>query len=214
MKQKTIQTELGDRVPRRGNKFSEWLGVFVLWLTGWRVLGDFPNVPKVVVIGAPHTSNWDAVYVIAAVLALRVKVQIMAKDTVFKPPFGGFVRWLGGIPINRSSSHGVVQQSVSAIKNSEQMFLGLSPEGTRNSAKEWKSGFYVIAQAAQVPILVAVIDYGKKEIRFAGTITPSGDYQQDYPKIVELYRGAEACRSELMSAPLKALREQSNVNKK
>ncbi len=213
MKHKTIQTELGDKVPRRGNKFTEWLGIFVLWITGWRVVGAFPNISKAVVIGAPHTSNWDAVYVIAAALALRIKVQIMAKDTVFKPPFGGFMRWLGGIPVDRSSSHGVVHQSVSAIKSNEQMFLGLSPEGTRSGAKEWKSGFYVIAHAAQVPILVTVVDYGKKEIRFADTVIPSGDYQQDYPKIVELYRGVEACHPKLMSAPLQALRKYNNVNK-
>lgn len=209
MKQKIVQTHLGDQVPRRGNKLSEWLGIIVLWLTGWRVVGDFPNVPKAVVTGAPHSSNWDALYVGAAVLALRVKVQIMAKDTAFKPPFGGFMRWLGGIPINRKSSHGVVQQTVSQLKKNQQLFMALSPEGTRSGAKEWKSGFYVIAHAAKVPILVAVIDYGKKEIRFAGTIIPSGNFEEDYLKILELYRGAEARRPELMSAPLKKLREQA-----
>lgn len=213
MTQKIIETEFGDQVPRRGNVFTQWLGLLVLRLTGWRVVGEFPNTPKLVVIGAPHSSNWDALYVLGAVLAIRVRVQIMAKDSLFKPPWGGFVRWLGGIPVDRKSSHGVVQQSVNAIKNSEQMLLALSPEGTRNSAKEWKSGFYVIAHKAQVPILVAVIDYAKKQIRFAGTVTPSGNYEEDYPKIVELYRGADARRPELMSAPLKALRESDNVNK-
>lgn len=207
MKQKRVQTHLGNQVPRRGNRLTEWLGVMILWLTGWRVVGDFPNTPKAVVIGAPHSSNWDALYVGAAVLALRVKVQIMAKDTAFKPPFGRFMRWLGGIPINRKSSHGVVQQTVSQIRNNQQLFMALSPEGTRSGAKEWKSGFYVIAQAAKVPILVTVIDYGKKEIRFADTITPSGNFEADYAKILELYRGAEARRPELMSAPLKKLRE-------
>ena len=134
-----------------------------------------------------------------------VKVQIMAKDSLFKPPFKRFIQWLGGIPIDRSSRHGVVQQSVNALNNSEQMFLGLSPEGTRNNAPTWRSGFYAIAHEAQVPILVTVIDYSKKEIRFAGTFTPSGDFEQDLPKILALYKGAQGCRPALMSQPLKAL---------
>ena len=101
-----------DRIPRRGNAFSRWLGLLLLRLIGWRIVGQLPNVPKAVVIGAPHSSNYDGLVAAATVLALQVRIGLMAKDSLFRWPFASSLRWLGGIPIDRLSSRGVVEQSL------------------------------------------------------------------------------------------------------
>lgn len=193
----------GPAVPRRGNRFSQWLGAVFLRLLGWRITGQFPDVPKAVIIGAPHTSNWDGVLAVAAVLALRLRIVLMGKHSLFKGPFAPLLRWLGLIPIDRSSAAGVVEQSVSRFHEREQMFLGMAPEGTRHSAKEWKTGFYRIACDAGVPIMLAVLDYGKREIRLPLTFMPSGDLDADMEKILACYRGVLPRRPERLSLPLR-----------
>lgn len=193
----------GPSVPRRGNRFFQWLGTVFLHLLGWRITGQFPDVPKAVIIGAPHTSNWDGVLAVAAVLALRLRIVLMGKHSLFKGPFAPLLRWLGLIPIDRSSAAGVVDQSVSRFREREQMFLGMAPEGTRHSAQEWKTGFYRIACDAGVPIVLAVLDYGKREIRLPLTFMPSGDLDADMDKILTCYRGIVPRRPERLSLPLR-----------
>lgn len=169
---KTVMPPIGPNTPRRGNSFSAWLGAALLRLMGWRIVGTVPNVPKLVCIGAPHTSNWDGLVALSAIFALRLRIHVMMKSNLFKPVIGSFFYWLGGIPIDRSKSSGVVEQSLAAMNSQDQFYLGLSPEGTRNSAKKWRSGFYNIALAANVPILVVVLNYQLKEIQIADAFTP------------------------------------------
>lgn len=199
----SYESMLGDKVPKRGNRFSKWLGGFVLWLLGWRITGTFPNARKVVVIGAPHTSNWDGIVGVSCVLALGLKIALMGKDSIFRGPFGPMLRWLGLIPIVRDSAAGVVEQSIAKFKEREALFLGMAPEGTRHGAKEWKTGFYRIAVEAEVPILLAVFDYGKRELQLPLTLYPSGDIEADMETILSHYRGITAKHPERLSGPLR-----------
>lgn len=201
--------DVGDKVPQRGNAFSAWLGRLLLRLLGWRVTGELPDVRQAVIIGAPHTSNKDGIVAAAVILALRVRIEIMVKDNLFRWPIAGLLRWLGLIPVNRRSAHGLVYQSVAQFRQRPQLFLGMAPEGTRKQASKWKMGFYHIAQEAGLPIVVAVLDYGKKEARLALTLMPSGDEDADMARIMACYKGAKAARDERLSTPLKELKSGS-----
>ncbi|MCK0536200.1 lysophospholipid acyltransferase family protein [Alcanivorax quisquiliarum] len=196
-------------VPRRGNRFSQLLGLLLLRLLRWRIVGTLPNIPKAVVIGAPHSSNWDGLVAAGVVLTLRVRIGLMAKDSLFRWPVAGLFRWLGGIPIDRhSGSGGVVAQSVARFQEREQLFLGVAPEGTRTAASQWRTGFWQIARQAGVPIIVVVLDYGRRELRIAETLQPGDDLDTDMQRILAHYRDAVPRRPERLSAPLAALQGQ------
>lgn len=199
----SYESMLGDQVPKRGNRFSKWLGELVLWLLGWRITGAFPNVKKAVVVVAPHTSNWDGILGITGILALGLKIGLMGKDSIFRGPFGPVLRWLGLIPIARDSAAGVVEQSVAKFGERDALFLGIAPEGTRHGAEEWKTGFYRIAVDADVPILLAVLDYAKREMRLSLTLYPSGDADADMETILSYYRGVSPKHPERLSGPLR-----------
>lgn len=198
---------LGPKIPRRGNAFSAWLGKTVLRALGWRVVGEVPNLPKLVCIGAPHTSNWDGLVAMAAIFALRLEIHVMMKSNLFKPMLAPFFRWLGGIPIDRSKNAGVVEQSLAAMHSQDQFYLGLSPEGTRKCAEKWRSGFYNIALAANVPILVVALDYQLKEIQIAEVFHPTGEYQTDLAHILQHYQTVVAKKPQNMSLPLQQLQQ-------
>lgn len=205
MTTKTRLPAVGPHTPRRGNAFTAWLGTTLLRLMGWRIVGTLPNVPKLVCIGAPHTSNWDGLVALSAIFALRLRIHVMMKSNLFKPLIGSFFYWLGGVPIDRSKSSGVVEQSLAAMKSQDQFYLGLSPEGTRNNAEKWRSGFYNIALAANVPILVVVLNYQLKEIQIADVFSPTGDYEKDLAQILQHYQNVVAKKQHKMSLPLQQL---------
>src|SRR5918996_1203336 len=147
--------DIGAQVPRWGNVATAALGRSALAALGWRLDVQLPNLPKFIVIEVPHTSNWEAVIGIAAILAMRIRVHWWSKHTVFRWPFRGVLRWLGGIPVDRSASRGAVPQMVEEMKQRPQFVLGLAPEGTRKAVTKWRTGFYQIALAAGVPIVLA-----------------------------------------------------------
>lgn len=209
---------MGGAVPRRGNAFSRWLGRLLLRLMGWRITGHFPDVPKAVVIGAPHSSNWDGLVAAGVVLALQVRIGLMAKDALFRWPFAGLLRWLGGIPIDRHSARGVVDQSVDRFREREKLFLGIAPEGTRTAAEQWRTGFYLIASRARVPVIVAVIDYGRRELRFADVLYPGEHYSEaemgaDMQRILSHYRGVVPRRPERLSLPLRTPENNADITR-
>jgi 1-acyl-sn-glycerol-3-phosphate acyltransferase len=193
---------LGSQVPQRGNALSRVLGLLLLRLSGWRVAGEFPDVPKAVLALAPHTSNMDGVVVAMIILATRMRVGLMAKSDIFKPPFGGVARWLGGIPIDRSSSRNMVEQTVAKFEEKQQLWLGISPEGTRSNSSSWKTGFYHIARQANVHIIVLALDYGRRELRVADHFLPSGDMAADMPRIMACFKGVQGHHPERLSQPL------------
>jgi 1-acyl-sn-glycerol-3-phosphate acyltransferase len=179
---------VGAQVPRRGNAFSRWLGGVVLRLFGFRIEGEVPDHPKMVLVGAPHTSNVDGIIGIAALSQMGLRCSTMIKDTAFKGVMGPLLRWFGAIPINRASPKGVVEQSVEAFQRNDKMLLLITPEGTRSNAPEWKRGFYHIAMGAGVPIMLAAADYERGVITIGPIVDPSGDYEADLARIMAFYR--------------------------
>ena len=159
------------------------LGRAYLRLFGWRIEGIFPADPKYVVIVAPHTSNWDFPLGLAVLFAHELRISWLAKHSMFIFPFKKCLRWLGGIPINRSASHGVVGECVRAFKAAPALMLALAPEGTRSGVSQWKSGFYLIAAKAGVPILPVGFDYRDHVVRLMPLFQPSGNLEQDLPLI-------------------------------
>jgi 1-acyl-sn-glycerol-3-phosphate acyltransferase len=195
----------GVSMPRRGNALKRLLGLLVLRLLGWRVVGTLPDVRQAVLIVAPHTSNMDGLVGIAALWALRLDVRFMAKHSLFRWPFGVFIRWLGGLPVRRDRSAGLVEQSVEYFRENEAFILGITPEGTRSGAQEWKSGFWQIARGADVPIIVVAFDYGTNRAVIADTVETTADYDADLERILVNYRGVKGRKQDRLSAPLKAL---------
>lgn len=179
--------EVAAAVPQRGNAFTQKLGMGLLRFWGWKIEGEFPNVPKAVMVAAPHTSNWDGAITLSVVLAMRLSMHWMGKDSMFRFPFGRLLLWMGGIPVDRSSGRGLVQTTVDKFAQNAQYLVLISPEGTRSATREWKTGFYKIAQAAKVPILLAYIDFGRKIVGFGPLLHPTEDTAGEIQKIRNFY---------------------------
>lgn len=167
-----------------------------LRLTGWTVRGDWPDLAKVVLVAAPHTSNWDGINMLATAGFYRVRLRWMGKASLTRGPFGGLIRWLGCVPIDRSGGHDVVRSMAEAFAREDTMILAIPPEGTRGAVREWKTGFYHIACVAGVPLVLSVLDYGSKTVSLAAVIRPSGDYEADLPVIRGYYARAVGLRPE------------------
>ena len=158
--------EVGDQLPRRGNRLSAFAGRLALRTAGWRFAGAVPNLPKAVFIVAPHTSNWDFAVGVAAMFALGLRVTFLGKGSLFRWPLGIVMRWLGGFPVDRAASHNVVDQTIGLIRRADRITLGLSPEGTRRKLPAWRTGFHYVARGAGIPIVPVALDYGTRTIRF------------------------------------------------
>jgi 1-acyl-sn-glycerol-3-phosphate acyltransferase len=169
--------------------FLRWLARAGLRLAGWRThLTDAPE-PPFVFIGAPHTSNWDFPLMLAAVLALEHDARWLGKDSLFRPPFGGLMRWLGGIPVDRSSPQNLVGSMAAFVKQNPDLILCVPPEGTRKKVGRWRTGFYYIALEAGIPIVMTVLDAEKRQIRILGHHTPAGDAEREIREIQGRYQG-------------------------
>jgi 1-acyl-sn-glycerol-3-phosphate acyltransferase len=163
--------------------------VTFLKLTGWKIEGSLPpGAEKSVLIAAPHTSNWDLPYTLMVAFALRLTPYWMGKEQIFKPPFRGLMMWLGGIPVRRESSNNLVAASVDAIKAATgSLQLIVPPEGTRSKTRYWKTGFYHIAVGAQVPIVMAYMDYHRKISGLGPVFIPTGHIDADMAAIQAFY---------------------------
>ena len=179
--------------PSRGLLVDFWRGCGRLFLAigGWKIAGDWPADPKCVIIAAPHTSNWDGIWMIAAAAAWRIRLRYMGKKSLTDGPFGGIVRWTGCIPIDRSKSNDVVAAMKLAFAAESGLILAVPPEGTRDAVQKWKSGFYHIAVGAGVPITFAVMDYATRTVSLPATLWPSGDYEADLAVIQSFYTDAK-----------------------
>ena len=174
--------------PRWGGPFARALARGLLRLFGWTLEIRFPDEPKLVLIGAPHTSNWDGIFGVSAILAMGVRINWFAKDSLFRWPFRALLIWLGGVPIRRDAARGVVEQTTDIFAEKERIYIVVAPEGTRSRAPQWKSGFYRIAMTAKVPILLAYMDYRSKVVGTGPLIWPCGDYATDLETIQAFYR--------------------------
>jgi 1-acyl-sn-glycerol-3-phosphate acyltransferase len=163
------------------------IGRFALKLIGWQIEGDVPNVSQIVIIAAPHTSNWDFVIGMFVIFALGIRLYWMGKHTLFHGSLAPLMRWLGGVPTNRTAAHGAVKQVAAEFNQRPQFILAIAPEGTRQRVTEWKTGFYYIALEAQVSILPVTINYQRKAIQLCPPLTPSGDIEADMPILKAYY---------------------------
>ncbi len=163
----------------------------LLRLGGWTLVGDIPSVPKAVVIAWPHTSNWDGIWALIYRVAIQLDVRFFAKDSLFWFPLSVLLRGLGGIPLDRSKAGSAVDQAVAMFKDRESFYFGLAPEGTRSHTDHWKSGFYRIAETADVPIVVGFLDYGRRRIGLGPVYSLTGNHDTDMTVLREFYSDVE-----------------------
>jgi 1-acyl-sn-glycerol-3-phosphate acyltransferase len=161
----------------------------ILRLLGWKVEARLPKARKFVLVGAPHTSNWDFIMMLLVMNALGLQLNWVGKDSLFIGSFGGLMRRLGGIPVDRSARNGFVDQMVAEFERRESLILVIAPEGTRGKSEYWKTGFYYIAQGARVPIALGYVDYALKTGGIGASLQPSGDIQADMQPIAHFYAG-------------------------
>jgi 1-acyl-sn-glycerol-3-phosphate acyltransferase len=163
---------------------------FLLWLfrrKGWKIIGAAPDLPKYVITGAPHTSNWDFVVFIGVTHYLGIRPRFMGKDSLFRWPMRRFMLEMGGVPVRRSASHNYVDAMVEAFAAHDDFKLVVAPEGTRGSAGKWRSGFYHIALGAGVPVVPAWVDNAAMRGGLGPAIHLTGDYAGDMARIAAYY---------------------------
>jgi 1-acyl-sn-glycerol-3-phosphate acyltransferase len=164
------------------------LGRFAMRVTGWTFAGELPQIPRFVIVVAPHTSNWDFLVGLAAKFALGLDVHWFGKETLFRGPMGALMRRFGGRPVRRDTPEGVVAEMAATIRSEPQFLLALAPEGTRKAVTQWRTGFYHIAEAADIPIVPVWFDYSRREIGIGAPVRASGSLVADVAAIRSLYR--------------------------
>ncbi len=163
-------------------------GAATLRLMGWRIEGEIPDYPKLMIAVAPHTSNWDFVVGMAAMFAMDLDLSFIAKHTLFRNRLSAaFFRWLGGIPVDRSAPHGMVGEAVLAFEHADRRLLVIAPQGTRKPVKQFKSGFLHIARGARVPLLLATLDYGRRTVRLGPWYDVGEDVEAERRRVEEFY---------------------------
>lgn len=161
-----------------------------MWILGWRVDGKLPDLPKYILIGAPHTSNWDFVLFLGLIFYLRANVKFMGKAELFRPPYGWFFYYCGGIPVDRKKSTGLVDQMVDACKKADKFILTIAPEGTRHYVADWKRGFYHIAKDAGIPIAMVKVDGKRKTAHIMEQVFhPTDNIEADMKTIKGFFDG-------------------------
>lgn len=156
----------------------------------WTLIGDFPQVDKAVIIVVPHTSWVDFFLGLLIRRVWKEEINFIGKKSLFKFPLGWFFRWMGGAPIDRTKRGDTVAAIAAVFKEKKKFRLSLSPEGTRKKVTEWKTGFYFIAKAAKVPVIMVAFDYGKKQIRISQPHTPTEDKEADFKFYKSFFKGA------------------------
>lgn len=175
--------------------FLRWLARQVLRMCRWRAVGALPpDVPRCVMIAAPHTSNWDLFYTLLIAFALRVDIYWMGKASLFRPPFRHIMMWLGGIPVERARSGNMVAASVAALEHAKSLVLVVPPEGTRSGVTHWKTGFYWIAHNAGVPIMLGYLDFARREGGIGPAFRTTGDLDADMQEIRAFYANITGCK--------------------
>ncbi len=163
----------------------------IMWLLGWHVEGNVPDHPKFIVVGHPHTSNWDFPLFVFTLWILDMPMKWMGKQSLFQGPFAWLFRSLGGLPVDRSGGKNTVQAVAELFADHDHLMLGIAPSGTRKGGEHWRSGFYHMAMQANVPLVLGSIDFKKRAGRIIGTVYPTGDIEADMERIRELYAGVE-----------------------
>ena len=180
-------------------KFISWI-VLLFW--GWRpTISAPPGIKKAVLIVAPHTSYWDFALFLPMVFTLNLRLRVLIKHTLFWPPLGWFLRYCGGIPVDRRAARNYVKELAQEFEKRDFFQLLITPEGTRSPRTKWKTGFYQIAMAANVPILMAAVDEKTKQVGVERIFYPSGDLEADMAEIYAFYDQFGGLRPENYASP-------------
>ena len=174
--------------PTTSGRWLRALGRFWMRVIGWKFVGELPPLQKFVIIVAPHTSNWDFFVGLAAKLALALDAHWFGKDTLFRGLMGTFMRSIGGRPVRRGAPEGMVLAMAETIRAEPRFVLVITPEGTRKAVTHWRTGFYHIAEAADIPIVPVWFDYSRKEVGIGRPVRPTGDLAADITMLQGLYR--------------------------
>ena len=179
-----------------------WMALLFFKMTGWKVQGRSPQISSYVIIAAPHTSNWDFIYTLCMAFIFRINPTIMMKDSYFFWPIGYFFRWLGALPIDRSKANNVVARSIQAFQENARLVMVVPPSGTRKKVLYWKSGFYHIANGANVPIVLGFLDYRRKVGGIGKMMYTTGDIEAEMKIIRDFYADITGKYPKKMSSTL------------
>ena len=193
-------------VPSRGGKLSQALFKQLFLAQGWQLKGEFPNLPKAVAIISPHTSNIDAWLGFNALLGLDIQITIFGKDSLFRTPLKPILEWIGVVPVVRDTPQGHTRQIVDVINKTDRIWVGMVPEGSRKAPEKIRSGFYHIAKAAHLPIVMFSFDYDIKTVHILGVYHLTGDYEYDLEQIYKHYEGKFSTKNpDWVAKPLQKL---------
>lgn len=182
--------ELGSEVPRYSGVVRRWLGLLILVMYRWRIEGKIPNKSKLIIIVAPHTSNWDFLSAMATMWASGFRCNFLMAAGFFWWPLGTLLHWLGAIPVNQRMRNNLVSEMTNNINGRKKYFLGLFPEGKRIKVMEWKTGFARIASNTGVPILLLTLDYSRRVSIYGPVMESSGNPELDMENVQRHFRGA------------------------
>ena len=181
-----------DQVPLhfRGkrSRFFQWLGVEVLFALGWQILGSIPNEERIVIVAAPHTSNWDFIVGMSTILALNLNVKWLGKKSLFIPGISWFFKWLGGIPVDRKNPNTLIENIVKIVERENGLMIGVAPEGSRKKVNRWKSGFLRIASQTKSKIMFIGIDAPSKTLIIGRLFEPSGYSEKDIIYVMDYFK--------------------------
>lgn len=174
-------------IPVSKPTISQRLARAILKLAGWEITGNFPDLPKYILVGAPHTSNWDFPLAMLLMFAGGARFNWIGKDSLFRWPVNGLFRRLGGIPVKRDRTSNFVSQIVETFERSSHLIIAIAPEGTRSLVTRWKTGFYYMAMGAQVPLVLGFVDYQRHQVGVGPVIYPSDDIEAIFAQLRAFY---------------------------
>ena len=190
------ESQIPKRLRGNRNRFLKFIGKLGINLSGWTIKGMVPDEERIVIIAAPHTSNWDFVLAMMTIFGLNIKIKWLGKDSIFKPGFKWFFNWLGGIPVNRDEPNALIEHVVRIVEKEKAIVIAMTPEGTRKKVVRWKTGFLRIAKLTKAKILLISIDSPTKSIQIGNIFEPSGDTELDLNFIQDYYQNFKGINPE------------------
>ena len=181
------ESQIPERLRGNRSQILRKIGRFGINISGWTIKGHVPDEERIVIIAAPHTSNWDFILAMLAIFGLNIKLRWLGKHSIFKPGFKKFFEWLGGIPVYRDNPSTLIENVVDIVKKEKSIVIAMTPEGTRKKVKRWKTGFLRIAKQTQSKILLISIDAPTKSIEIGKIFNPTGDSEEDLEFIQKYY---------------------------
>ena len=181
------ESQIPERLRGSRSKILRKIARFGINISGWTIKGKVPDEERIVIIAAPHTSNWDFILAMLAIFGLNIKVRWLGKHSIFKPGFKKFFEWLGGIPVYRDNPSSLIENVVNIVKKERSIVIAMTPEGTRNKVKRWKTGFLRIAKQTHSKILLISIDAPTKSIEIGNIFNPTGNSEEDLAYIQKYY---------------------------